>query len=201
MTRRSTPIQVNVHRRSAKTQLIPDASELRIARPTCPVCHGDCDVAPNNSSGFCKSRGCGWSRVTLSPNELGMGVCRLQHQSLPADLVDMCRWIYTIVGRYVVPTLEQWEIGFLCDLRPRLQIYDWYRIAHAFITWHARRNLPLRSPKEEGLLVAMLANLDRICSPEEEEEQAFLRDCYMRPDGWDVEAERTSSLLNAPTPT
>jgi hypothetical protein len=78
----------------------------------------------------------------------------LRHESIPNDFHRAVEWTYDIVGRYVQPTLEQWELGFMRDTHMGREIGIWILVAGAFQTYHERNGLPLRSEAEEVKLVS-----------------------------------------------
>jgi len=86
-------------------------------------------------------------------NELRKGPVR---HELDGFMVDVARWSYKVVGHYVARTLEEWELDFMRDAVPEQEIGIWHRIAFAFITYHKRNGLLLRSDEEEGQLVGKL---------------------------------------------
>src|SRR5262245_11948401 len=119
----------------------------------CPICgkavglfRNGCTIHADGASGRCKERGA-WEKRKVRLDEIKQGPIR--HQELPSFLLDIIRWTYEVVGRYLKPTLEQWETGFMRDLHVDREVIFWHQTAFAFITYHLRRQLPLRSPEEE----------------------------------------------------
>src|SRR5262249_37215309 len=81
----------------------------------------------------------------------------VQHE-IPLFLVPSVSWSYQIVGHYISPTLEQWELGFMQDRSIVQEILLWQWVALSFIAYHRHHGLPLRSEGEERALVNCLAN-------------------------------------------
>ena len=64
-----------------------------------------------------------YKRIELSKVKVQPGP--IQHQNLSPDLVKELKHLYDHIGHYVQPTLEQWELGFMRDLRPEREIEVW----------------------------------------------------------------------------
>jgi hypothetical protein len=130
----------------------------------------------------------------MSPSELkDVKPGPIRHKQVPDFLLDMMRWSYKIVGRFIVPTLEQWELGFMRDLNMERQVGYWHRLAFAFITWHSRAGVGLRSDDVERKLIGGF-----IAGKSETEvvNGVSLRECWERPDGWEKEVARFDDLTN-----
>ena len=56
-------------------------------------------------------------RVKLSELEEGP----IRHE-LDPEAQKIARYTYNLVGKYVQPTLEQWELGFMRDAHPRREL-------------------------------------------------------------------------------
>jgi hypothetical protein len=144
------------------------------------------------------------------------------HPNPPAPLIAIMHWTFEVVGHYSCPTLEQWELGFMQDLNMTEELRWWHRLAFAFLTWHRKRNLPLRSDAEEKELVSKFNRLVHVHQAAEvaklqaagklkggpaprpdpwaeTDEAKFLQECHADPDGWEEEAERTLGLLKEGT--
>src|SRR5262249_1959648 len=122
-------------------------------RSPCPVCGGTaCRVG--EQAGYCRVKRSRWERKLMSPEEMRKAQPGpIPPATLSQFLLDLMRWTYKVVGRYLYPTLEQWELGFMRDRHVEDEVGFWYRAAFAFITYHKRRNVPLRSDDEEKSLV------------------------------------------------
>jgi hypothetical protein len=110
----------------------------------------------------------------------------IQHEQLPKLHLDILHWTFRIVGHYIQPTLEQWELGFMRDTEVTKEVALWHRITCAFITYHRRKGLPLRSDKEEKRLLRDLI----VLSTGEGCNDPLASECYMNPDGFDEESKR-----------
>jgi len=66
----------------------------------------------------------------IDPRKLRPGPIR--HSQLPPELEDLARHSYQVVGHFLYPTFEQWEIGFLRDANPEREIVLWFVIAEVF---------------------------------------------------------------------
>lgn len=52
----------------------------------------------------------------------------MRHDGLPPHLLAMCKYTFPRVGKHVVPTLEQWELGFMRDAHPERELCMWLRM-------------------------------------------------------------------------
>ena len=159
----------------------------------CPLCHKTtCRIALSGKSGYCHSRRKHWRADRAKRSKAKPGPVR--HENLPQCLLDMMRWTFKIVGHYIVPTLEQWELGFMCDEHPASEVMIWHRAAFAFITYHQRKNVGLRRVGAERKLVATLLK----GGPKgNDAESVLVRDCWESPNGWKEESERTINIAEA----
>lgn len=168
----------------------------------CPICHrpcwiSGCRVSPDGKSGFCKSKkrvkvpgggtrreGGPWELKKVPVGDFKEGP--LQHETIPERLSKAVGWTYEIVGHYIWPTLEQWELGFMRDFHMEQEIAIWVVIAGAFLTYHRLRNLAVRSDEEEKDLVGGLLQASQIGGDDPDAaaipEYGFLRECLRDPD-------------------
>jgi hypothetical protein len=170
------------------------------------MCGKLCRVAADGKSGYCETEKKHWRHRVVPASEIRPGP--IQHEHLPDLLQDISRWTFSVVGRYVVPTLEQWELGFMRDVHVEREVLNWHRLAFAFITYHRRKGLARRSDDEEKQLIGWL--LDAAADDRDEpaaqrlkslgEEVALLRECLNAPDGWEEEAARMESLAGVQNP-
>jgi len=167
----------------------------------CPICGNLCRVAADGQSGYCKSTKKRWEKKEIPVSELKkLEPGPILHSELPEFLLGVIRWTYSIVGRYVQPSLEQWELGFMRDLHVTQEVIFWHRLAFAFISYHRRQNLSLRSEAEEQQLVRSLIRIALGSENEEREseEGKLLRECWTAPDGWKVETARIKEWAEHP---
>jgi hypothetical protein len=78
----------------------------------------------------------------------------IQHADIPERLIGPVRWTYDVVGHLLMPTLEQWETGFMRDLNIEGQVAVWTCAAGGVIAFHRRHGLPLE-PREDDLRLAL----------------------------------------------
>jgi len=175
-----------------KARTMSKRNKEKRLKERCPLCGKGCRVAPDGKSGYCKTLG-RWEKKMVSAAELrDMVEGPIQHQELDPFDLSLAHWSYKVVGHYLYPTLEQWELGFMRDMHATREILLWHRIAFAFIGYHRRRGLALRSDEEETQLVTLLAVYASGGKCEEEDDTA--RQCLKEPDGWKEEGERLIGL-------
>jgi hypothetical protein len=171
----------------------------------CPICGGRCNVARNGQSGYCKTGKKKWERRLASfPADAAKFVPgKLRTENIPEFLLDMMRWSYSVVGRFSVPTLEQWELGFMRERDIDREVILWHRITFAFIDWHLQRKLPLRSDSEERMLVGVLAvvasgNRQVATMKLGREDGALTLRCWDESNSWRDEHAKICGLLEDP---
>ena len=81
-------------------------------------------------------------------------------------------------------------VGFPARSPCRREVCYWHRLAFAFITYHRRRGLPLRSDEIERQLVGSFVVLGEEGNGLSVEEESFVKACFETPDGWDEEVVR-----------
>ena len=81
----------------------------------------------------------------------------IRHESLPPKMLKTLGQLYDDVGRYVQPTLEQWELGFMRDTHPEREVRVWCGIAMAWHIFHKRHTgyERLRDEEEKKLVSAL----------------------------------------------
>jgi hypothetical protein len=161
---------------------------------SCPLCGKTktCEIDADGQSGYCNTEGKKWEFQLAKVSDLKPGPIR--HQELPEFLLDIMQWSFKVIGHYVVATLEQWELDFMRDLNVGPEVLLWHRIAFAFITYHRKRNLPVRSDSEEQQLVGSLVSIASGVAVKNTKESGFIQQCYEAPDSWDEEITRVKSL-------
>jgi hypothetical protein len=156
-----------------------------------------CRITADGRSGYCQTDKRAWEKKKVPVAEIGPG--RIQHPHLPDFFLDIMRWTYRVVGRYIQPTLEQWELGFMRDRNVQTELQFWHRAAFGFITYHQRRGLALRSDPEEQQLVGALVELASEAPRDgKSDEKTFIRQCFAAPDGWQQEVDRVRALAGLP---
>jgi hypothetical protein len=101
----------------------------------------------------------------IDPNKLRPGPIR--HKSLPPKLLKIIRSVYEVVGPYLNTTLEQFEIGFMREMRPEKEVAVWCKITTAWIGYHEQfLDEQLQSDKEEtkllGALIAISSGVEDV---------------------------------------
>jgi hypothetical protein len=67
-----------------------------------------------------------------SIRSLPMDSCRegaIQHEDLSDELLALAKYTYKHAGRFIDPTLEQWELGFMRKRDPRRELKWWMQVA------------------------------------------------------------------------
>ena len=93
----------------------------------------------------------------IDPNDIRPGPIR--HESLSDELLELVRSIYDIVGPYLDTTLEQFEIGFMRDMHPEVEVVIWSSITAAWVDYHKQHldDELLSEEDEKKLLAALIA--------------------------------------------
>lgn len=71
----------------------------------------------------------------------------IRNETLPPKLLEQIRTIHRHIGRYIGMNLEEFEIGFMRDLHPEVEVALWTRIT---LAWHAYHRRHLNSRRESG---------------------------------------------------
>ena len=78
-------------------------------------------------------------------------------RTLPPEVLEYVRAVYDVIGDYLDTTLEQFEIGFMREATPGVEIALWCCITAAWITYHEQYLAhELQSDEEEKKLLAAL---------------------------------------------
>ena len=82
-----------------------------------------------------------------------------QKESLPADLLELIRSVYEVVGPYLSTTLEQFEVNFKRDADPSSEVVVWCSITAAWADYHEKYldGEVLPDEDEKNLLAAIVA--------------------------------------------
>jgi hypothetical protein len=168
-----------------------------MSQARCPVCNQEnhCEVAPDGQSGYCRRKKKSWKKKLLTASELkDLRPGPIQHQELPRLLLDVIRWEYSVVGHYIHPTLEQWELSLMRERNIVGEVGFFHRLSFAFIDYHRRRGLPLRSKKEEKSLISSFIVLGSNFGEIEDDDLTTLRQCWESPAGFHEDVERVKRL-------
>src|SRR6516162_649662 len=129
---------------------------MSMSGKSCPVCGmNSCRIAPDGNSGYCKRDG-PWELLHDIPKGVVQGPSR--HENLSPESLATGRSTYQDVGRYIFPSFEQWELGFLRERHPERELATWASIAKAFNDFLAKagRNSAAVSQGEARSLVGLL---------------------------------------------
>ena len=93
----------------------------------------------------------------VDPKRLRPGPIR--HESLPPKLLERIKAVFDVIGQYLNMTLEQFEIGFMRDMHPEIEVVLWCSITAAWLAYHEKCLDKERLPDEEEkkLLAALIS--------------------------------------------
>lgn len=93
----------------------------------------------------------------IDPKKLQPGPIR--HKSLPPELLERIEAVYGVIGPYFGTTLEQFEIGFMRDMQPEIEVAIWCSITAAWLAYHEKylNDEPLPDEQERELIGALIA--------------------------------------------
>tara|TARA_R110002126_G_scaffold39822_2_gene117688 strand:- start:747 stop:1145 length:399 start_codon:yes stop_codon:yes gene_type:complete len=93
----------------------------------------------------------------VDPKKLRPGPIR--NESLPPNLLQQIEAVHKVIGSYVSTSLEQFEISFMRDASPEVEVAIWCSIAAAWITYHEKYlgDELLPDEDEKKLLAALLS--------------------------------------------
>ena len=81
----------------------------------------------------------------------------IRHDSLSDELHEVIGTVHRLIGRYLGKNLEQFEIGFMREKTPAIEVAVWNSIAVAWDTFHRKYIGHIRLPlQEEKALIAGL---------------------------------------------
>ena len=83
----------------------------------------------------------------------------IRHEALPRELLDLIRAVYEVIGSYIGTTLEQFEVSFMRDTAPEVEVSLWCSIAKGWMAYHEKylHNETLPDEEEKKLLGALIA--------------------------------------------
>jgi hypothetical protein len=123
----------------------------------------------------------------VNPKKLRPGPIR--HESLPPELLAQIKAIFDVIGPFVGMTLEQFEIGFMRDMRPESEVALWCNIAKAWLAYHEDDLVNKTLPNEEerkllGALIAISTGVEDVAKLNVQAEVGRrLLKCYNNPEG------------------
>jgi hypothetical protein len=116
-------------------------------------------------------------RVMLTNEELKqLKQGPLQHGGLTPPQQEVARRSFMVAGRFVEPTLEQWELGFMRDMHPDGELALWVVLSVAFQKY--LRVHHVKDQKQQTRIVAALSIISsggRLTGPENAKLDAELR--------------------------
>lgn len=107
--------------------LLDDNGKLTDAanRDSITACLGKSGLAAWNN----KPKGAKLEKRMVDPSEIRPGP--IQHANLNREQLALCAYTYKWAGKYIQPTLEQWELGFMRDLHADRELSFWGRVSIA----------------------------------------------------------------------
>jgi hypothetical protein len=101
----------------------------------------------------------------VDPHTLRPGPIR--QESLTPDQLGQIKAVYDVIGPHLDMTLEQFEIDFMRDLHPELEVALWSRIAKAWLAYYEDFLGNEIQPDEEerkllGALVAISTGVEEV---------------------------------------
>ncbi len=93
----------------------------------------------------------------IDPKKLRRGPIR--NKSLPPRMLEQIRAVYDVIGSYVSPSLEQFEISFMRDSNPAVEVAIWCSITAAWLAYHEQYlgDELLAEEDEKKLLAALIS--------------------------------------------
>jgi len=64
----------------------------------------------------------------VSPSEIALEG-PIQHPALSPEQQAICKYTFARAGKYIVPNLEKWELGFMRDRHVDQELVFWLRVA------------------------------------------------------------------------
>lgn len=107
-------------------------------------------------------------------------------KSLSSELIQRIECVYKLLGPYLSSNLEQFELAFMRDQRPEIEVAIWCRIAAAWSVYHRKytRCKKLSVAAEKRLVSALISiSMDADSDADlgvDAETASRLRVCYER---------------------
>lgn len=94
---------------------------------------------------------------SVDPKDIRPGPIR--NEDLSADLLEQIGAIFEVIGPYLGTTLEQFEISFMRDASPEVEVILWNVITGAWIKYHDKylHDEMLPDAEEKKLISALIA--------------------------------------------
>ena len=92
----------------------------------------------------------------------------IRHESLPPEMIEQIKAVYDVIGPYLNMTLEQFEIKFMRDVHPEIEVSLWRTITVAWLRYHETflDGQTLRQEKEKQRLAALISISAGVNDPE-----------------------------------
>ena len=93
----------------------------------------------------------------IDPRQIRPGPIR--HESLRAELLAQIKAVFDVIGSYLGTTLEQFEVTFMRDTDPEIEVALWCSITSAWLAYHEQflADELLPDHEERKLLSALIA--------------------------------------------
>ena len=92
----------------------------------------------------------------------------IRHASLPPKMIEQIKAVYDVIGPYLNMTLEQFEVKFMRDVHPEMEVSSWRSVALAWLRYHEKYldGQTLREEKERKRLAALISISAGVDDPE-----------------------------------
>ncbi len=121
-----------------------------------------------------------FKKVTLTREQMtdALRNTPVRHGGFPAELLARMKSTYDTVGRFLSPTLEHWELGFMKDTNPASELAIWEHIEASFNRYRQTYGEP--TPEEQKQIVLGLAVISSAGEPEtlNADLRARLHECW-----------------------
>ena len=101
----------------------------------------------------------------------------IQHERLDPTEEVLARYTHGIAGKYVQPTLEQWELGFMRDAAPKSELALWVVFSDALESWC--RDNPHATEEQKSEAVGLLCGFSMVGMTDDEDTSDDLERRYL----------------------
>ncbi len=77
---------------------------------------------------------------------------RMQHSEMDIHEERLCRFTYDHAGKFIQPTYEQWERGFLCDMNMEGELLFWVQVVIYLRLKESNSNRPMTDSNRKKLV-------------------------------------------------
>lgn len=99
------------------------------------------------------------------------------HESLPEDLLNRIRTVHGKLSVHLNESLEQFEVGFMRDVRPEKEVVIWESLADAYEELINANPTPPTADERTGFFEYMLAYTMGSLSVQKINEDPFVKKC------------------------